>query len=143
MYPYNSTVALLKGLAPLDDYAQAVKTVRTAYRKPPFSAERLHFRRLFSSKVHRLRESSIRSSGYVIHTLEAAVWCLLNSSSFGEAVLKAINLGDDTDTTGCVKGGLAGIHYGLAAIPEDWLKGWARHEEIQSLLDGFVSRLAG
>jgi ADP-ribosylglycohydrolase len=134
--------ALLRGLTPFDAYAEAVQTALIAYREPPFSAELPHFGRLLSSKVHELRESSVRSDGYVVHTLEAAIWCLLNSASFSEAVLKAVNLGGDTDTTGCVTGGLAGIHYGLSAIPEEWINGLARREEIQSLLDGFVSRFS-
>ena len=68
-----------------------------------------------------LPENGIKSSGYVVHTLEAAVWCLLNSDSYSGCVLKAVNLGDDTDTVGAVAGGLAGICYGYDSIPGEWL----------------------
>ncbi|MDU1176160.1 MAG: ADP-ribosylglycohydrolase family protein, partial [Peptoniphilus harei] len=66
-------------------------------------------------------EDEIQSTGFVLHTLEASLWCLLNTNSYKEAVLKAINLGDDTDTTGAVTGGLAGIIYGFDEIPKEWL----------------------
>lgn len=72
----------------------------------------------------RLRERprhEVRSGGFVRDTFEAALWCLLTTSSYEECVLAAVNLGDDTDTTAAVAGGLAGIAYGEAAIPAGWL----------------------
>lgn len=57
-------------------------------------------------------EESVQSSGYVLHTLAAALWCLLNTDCYAECVLKAVNLGEDTDTTAAVAGGLAGLWYG-------------------------------
>lgn len=80
-----------------------------------------------------LPESEIRSSGYVVDTLEAAIWCLLNTDSFQECVLKAVNLGDDTDTTGAVAGGLAGIYYGIRSIPEKWQAAILKRDEIEVL----------
>ncbi|HSI64336.1 MAG TPA: ADP-ribosylglycohydrolase family protein [Candidatus Saccharimonadia bacterium] len=88
----------------------------------------------------RMPESAIRSGGYVMETLQAAVWCLLTTRSFEECVLKAVNLGDDTDTTGCVAGGLAGVHYGLEAIPDEWCAVLPRQEELRGLFDRFVER---
>ena len=63
-------------------------------------------------------EKDIRSSGFVIDTLEAAFWCFLTTDNYKDAVLKAVNLGDDTDTTGAVTGALAGLAYGLESIPQ-------------------------
>ncbi len=83
-------------------------------------------------------EACIESSGYVIHTLTASLWCLLTTRSFEECVLKAVNLGEDSDTTGCVAGGLAGVHYGLHSIPEKWRHAMARHREVESLLNRFA-----
>jgi len=68
----------------------------------------------------------------------SAVWCLLSTSSFGEAVFEAVKLGDDTDTTGCVTGGLAGIYCGSEAIPKEWIKALAHSEGVQVLLDAFA-----
>ena len=66
-------------------------------------------------------EEEIKSTGFVLHTLEASLWCLLNNNNYKDAVLKAVNLGDDTDTTAAVTGGLAGIIYGFDEIPRDWI----------------------
>lgn len=68
-----------------------------------------------------LNEEQIKSSGYVVDTLEAAIWCLITTDSYKDAVLKAVNLGNDTDTVGAVTGGLAGIYYGYDAIPGEWI----------------------
>ena len=78
-------------------------------------------------------EPDIKSSGYVVHTLEAALWCLLKHDTYAATVLAAVNLGDDTDTTGAVAGGLAGLAYGEAGIPAEWLAGLARRADIEDL----------
>ena len=83
-----------------------------------------------------LPERAIRSSGYVVDTLEAALWALANTDSFEAALLKAVNLGYDTDTVGAVTGGLAGLYYGYGAIPRDWLAALQRREWIEGLCDG-------
>ena len=82
-----------------------------------------------------LPEGSIRSTGYVVDTLEAAVWPLANTGSFEDALLKAVNLGYDTDTVGAIAGGLAGLYYGCDAIPEDWIAAIQRREWIEGLCE--------
>lgn len=82
-----------------------------------------------------LSEGEINSSGYVVDTLEAAIWCLLTTSSYKECVLKAVNLGNDTDTIGAVASGLAGIYYGAKNIPKDWLDKILKRKYIKSLCD--------
>ena len=61
------------------------------------------------------------------------MWCLANAFSFDETLLKALNLGEDTDTVGAIAGGLAGLFYGYDAIPEDWLAAIQRREWIEGL----------
>lgn len=80
-------------------------------------------------------EEKISGSGYVIDCLEAAAWCFSRSGSFREAVLSAVNLGDDADTTGAVCGQLAGAHYGEEGIPPEWLSRLVMAGEIRSLAD--------
>ena len=63
----------------------------------------------------------IKSTGYVVDTIEAVCYVLATTSSFKEAILKAVNLGGDTDTIAALVGGLAGIMYGIDSIPEEWL----------------------
>jgi ADP-ribosylglycohydrolase len=80
-------------------------------------------------------ENEIKSSGYVVDTLEAAVWCMINTSSYAECVLKAVNLGDDTDTVAAIAGGLAGLYYGYDNIPTEWLNVIQKREWIEKLLE--------
>ena len=93
------------------------------------------YNRLLEANIYELSEESISSSGYVLHTLEASIWCLLTTSSYEEAVLKAVNLGNDTDTTAAVTGGLAGLLYGFESIPKKWLEVLARRGDIENLAD--------
>lgn len=88
-----------------------------------------------------LPESEIRSSGYIVDTLEAAIWCLLNTSAFQECVLKAVNLGDDADTVGAVAGGLAGIYYGAGSIPLEWRTVILKRDYIEKLCMGLENLL--
>ena len=80
----------------------------------------------------------VRASGYAVHSVQAAFWSFLGTDSFEEAVVTAVNLGEDADTTGAVCGALAGAYYGLAAIPERWVKVLRDREEIVGLADGIL-----
>ena len=81
-------------------------------------------------------KEGIKSSGYVVDTLEATVWCLLHSHSYKETVLMAVNLGEDTDTIGAVAGGLAGLYYKEEGIPQEWTQVLQRREWIEEVLQG-------
>jgi ADP-ribosyl-[dinitrogen reductase] hydrolase len=95
--------------------------------------EKKTFNRLLIDGIDLIKENKINSSGYVLDTLEASIWCLLTTKSYKEAVLKAVNLGNDTDTTGAVTGGLAALLYGHKTIPKNWVGKLARKDEIESL----------
>jgi ADP-ribosyl-[dinitrogen reductase] hydrolase len=91
------------------------------------------FDRLLKQNVFEVQEEDISSTGYVLHTLEASIWTLLSTNDYEAAVLKAVNLGDDTDTTGSVTGALAGLLYGVEEMPSNWLAQIARREDIENL----------
>jgi ADP-ribosyl-[dinitrogen reductase] hydrolase len=81
----------------------------------------------------------ISGSGYVVHCLEAALWCFLTTDSFSAAILQAANLGQDADTTAAVCGQIAGACYGESGIPAQWLERLTMQEEIASLADRLYS----
>ncbi|TGE24122.1 ADP-ribosylglycohydrolase family protein [Hymenobacter aquaticus] len=145
---YRSTLAcylylemawgLLQGLTP----AQAQQRLRQDVAPgllPRLAKEIHHVERVLDAGLALVPEADIQSSGYVVHTLEAALWCLLRGEGYADTVLRAVNLGDDTDTTGAVAGGLAGLCYGVAQLPADWLQVLVKRAEIENLAD----RLSG
>lgn len=97
-----------------------------------------HFRRVLQDDLAHLPEGLVLSTGYVLHTLHASLWCLLTTSGYQECVLKAVNLGGDTDTTGSVAGGLAGVCYGLPAVPQRWRQALARTGDLEQLFARFA-----
>jgi ADP-ribosyl-[dinitrogen reductase] hydrolase len=129
----NIAIELLQEANLEKAYKQGLEKVKEIYQQEIFASEIHHFHRVTRGEIGNLQEDEIRSGGYVIDTLEASLWCLLNTSSYSAAVLKAINLGGDTDTTAAVTGGLAGIYYRVENIPQDWVREIARKEDIVDL----------
>lgn len=123
---------LRMGRAPRAAYAELQDDFR---RGAPFiSKETLKkFDRILRADISALPEKDIRSSGFVIDTLEAALWSFLTTENYKDAVLRAVNLGDDTDTTGAVTGALAGLAYGLESIPQKWIDQLAAYEEVRRI----------
>jgi len=87
-----------------------------------------------------LSRDFIRSSGYVIDTLEAAMWAVYSTNSFEDALVLAVNLGEDSDTVGAVTGQLAGALYGYSNIPIRWLDNLAWHSRIVDTADKLANR---
>ena len=101
-----------------------------------------YYKRIFDGTLSTVPMTNIESSGYVVHTLEAALWSCLHSSSFKEAILTAVNLGDDTDTVGSITGSIAGMQYKApTAIPADWFTALAQKEKIDVLIEQFCAYL--
>ncbi len=103
--------------------------------------EFVHYTRLFSlDEFARSDEDSIKSSGYVVDSLEAAVWSLITTDTLETCLLKAVNLGDDTDTIGAIAGGLAVLFYGYDSVPEEWRKQIIKEKEIIALCEMMEER---
>lgn len=100
---------------------------------PECALELSAFSRILQPDFHLLPEEELSGSGYVVHTLETSVWCFLNSGNFRDAVLMAVNFGDDTDTTAAVTGALAGTYFGSNEIPSEWKSAISRKADIEDL----------
>ncbi len=94
-----------------------------------------YFERILNGKLIDLKEDEIKSTGYVMDSLEASIWCLLHTNSYKDCVLKAVNLGHDTDTIACIAGGIAGIYYDAETIPTNWIEQLARVDDILHLAE--------
>ena len=108
-----------------------------------YREELYNFNRLLDINFAELPESQINSSGYVVDTLEAAIWCLLTTVNYKSCVLKAVNLGEDTDTVGAVAGGLAGIYYRAYNIPYEWKEIIINKEYIELICQNLYNSLSG
>lgn len=107
-----------------------------------YAAEFNCYRRIFSGELLDADIDTINSTPYVVYTLEAALWSCFHSSNFREAILTAVNLGDDADTVGAVTGNIAGLlYYRDDTFPDDWYEAIARKEFINTIIDGFYDAL--
>ncbi|WP_449400098.1 ADP-ribosylglycohydrolase family protein [Chryseobacterium wanjuense] len=125
-------IELIKGKNKKEAYLHTQKTTLEFAEIQGFNPKEIQlFERILKNDISKYDEDIISSSGYVLSSLEASLWCFLNSESYSEAVLKAVNLGEDTDTTGAITGGIAGIYYGFENIPEDWISLIARKKILK------------
>ncbi len=97
----------------------------------------LKYTRIFSSDFNNFNSAEIRSSGYVVDTLEAAIWCFLTTDNYRDCILKAVNLGYDTNSIACVAGSLAGLYY--EDIPAEWITAIRNKELVDSIIKRFSS----
>jgi len=132
--------AIVQGHSKSDAYGFAMQEVRDYVATQNFNPTELTlFERTLSGGLLHEPADNIYSTGYVLHTLEASLWCFMNYETYSEAVLKAVNLGGDTDTTACVTGALAGLYYGTEHVPENWKDAIARKDDIITLAEYFHS----
>ena len=124
---------LLSGACPESAYSEMQENAARYYRAGRFRSELPYFSRVLEGNISECDDFEIRSSGYVVDTLEASLFCFLKGGSFSQVVLKAVNLGGDSDTTGAVSGGIAGIYYGFRGIPKRWVDCVARKDDIIEL----------
>ena len=99
-----------------------------------------YYNRLLRQDIGTIDRNEIKSSGYVVDSLEAAIWCLLTTNNYNECVLKAVNLGEDTDTVAAIAGGLAGALYGFDAINKNWLNTLKKKDYIDNMCKNAYER---
>lgn len=127
-----------KDISIKDGINKAIEYILEFYKDDDgFKREEDNYKRILSHEVYYLNIDDVKSSGYVIDTLEAVIWTLVNTSSYKEALLKAVNLGGDTDTIAGICGGIAGIYYGYDTIPDEWLDTLLCKDKILKLLEKF------
>lgn len=133
----NYVVFLLNGD---DRYMAYYKVKHIDYSMFKQKSLQLYFR-ILKGDISKLTIEDIKSSGYVVDTLEAVLWVFLNASHYREAIIGAINLGGDTDTIGAITGSLAGILYGYDSIPPEWLHQLVKRDYLESLSLEFEKQL--
>ncbi len=129
---------LLEGM----DKEEALEAIGKIRYRDYYSTESIKkYNRLLSKNFKNLTKDEIASSGYVVDSLEASIWCTLNSENYEEAVKMAVNLGKDTDTIGAITGSLNGIIYGKKSIPKRWLDKLKRRKFLEDISTGFIETI--
>jgi len=132
---------LLKGTDVDEAYRRSAISAANHYGGTEWKSEFQILRHLLGGRIEELNEDQIESGGHVVDTLTASIWCLLCEDSYAGTVLRAVNLGSDTDTTGCVTGALAGVAHGIDEIPGDWINALARKDDLGELFERFADLL--
>lgn len=131
------------GLSKKQIFQNAKDVMQKIWKAPELKKDKAElknvFDRLYDSDFDIVPDEEIQSSGFVVHSLEAAIWCFLNTNNYCDCTLKAVNLGEDTDTIAAIAGGLAGIFYG--EIPKEWIDGLRGKEVIKNSIAGMISLL--
>ena len=132
-------IALLKENDKYNAYIH-IKEVDYSY----FSEYALNkYKRVLKDTIYTYSLDTIKSSGYVVDTLEAVLWVVFNTDSYKDSIINAINLGNDTDTVGAITGSITGILCGYDEIPSEWLNTLLRREYIENMCDEFERLLNG
>ena len=127
-------IQLLKKKDKCDAYYETQNIVRDYLHLIDVKSSEIElYNRILFDDISRIPVQDIYASGYVLHTLEASLWAFLTTDNFKDAILKAVNLGDDADTIGAITGGMAGLFYGFEQIPEEWINQLARRSDIEEL----------
>ncbi|HNQ22822.1 MAG TPA: ADP-ribosylglycohydrolase family protein [Phycisphaerae bacterium] len=132
-------VGALHGATKEELTAPGFSPVAGLWEREPLAAE---INEIAQGSYLRRNPPEIRGSGYVVHTLEAALWAFYHSDGFRDGCLRVVNLGEDADTTGAVFGQLAGAYYGERDIPLDWRARLHEHDFIASLAGTLYNRRA-
>lgn len=109
---------------------------------PWFNEEtKKEYSRILNDNIETLDIEDISSSGYIVYTLESVLWTILNTNSFNQAIIGAINLGEDTDTIGAITGSIAGILYGYDSINEEWINTLKNKEYLDYMSRKFTNKM--
>ena len=106
---------------------------------PEFEDALSKYERITHQSFASLPENGIKSTGYIVDSLEAALWCFLTTDNYRDCVLKAVNLGYDTDTVACIAGSIAGLYYG--DIPDEWINSIRNKKLVDKIIESFFIAL--
>lgn len=126
-------ICLLKGYTKEEAYKHIQYLDYSAYDMHSLKL----YTRILDEQIEVQRLDQIKSTGYIVDTLESAIWIFMNAQHYKEAIIASTNIGGDTDTIGAIVGSMAGIYYGFDSIPSSWLDKLQRKDYLIELVDRF------
>lgn len=131
-------VKLLEGKSKYDAYKEVQKNGYSQFSRSAIDV----YKRILKQNINELELDEIKSGGYVVETLEAVLWVILQTENFNQTIIGAINLGSDTDSIGACSGGLAGIMYGLQTINPEWRIDLKKYTYLRAMCEEFDKALS-
>lgn len=131
-------ICLLKGYTKEEAYKHIQYLDYSAYDMHSLKL----YKRILDEQIEVQRLDQIKSTGYIVDTLESAMWIFMNAEHYKEAIIASTNIGGDTDTIGAIVGSMAGIYYGFDSIPSNWLEKLQRKDYLIELVDRFEKSVA-
>ena len=130
-------INLLNGMDKYDSY-ESLKNINLSF----FDENTLNvYNRILKKDISKIKLRDIKSSGYILDTLEAVLWTILNTRNYKDSILVSVNMGDDTDTVGAITGSISGLIYGINSIPLEWLENLKKKDELLELSSIFERKL--
>ena len=126
-------ICLLKGNTKQEAYKHIQNLDYRSFRMDSIH----HYARILNEQIEFQILDNIKSTGYIVDTLESAMWIFMNAEHYKEAIIASTNIGGDTDTIGAIVGSMAGIYYGFDSIPSNWLEKLQRKDYLIELVDRF------
>ncbi|MBP5710027.1 MAG: ADP-ribosylglycohydrolase family protein [Bacteroidales bacterium] len=127
--------AILDGQSPIEAWETARKFPYVRW----YGQECVNaYKQLLSANFPKIKDSEIKSSGYVVDTLNIAIYSMIHGHDYESSILLAINMGYDTDTSAAITGALAGVYYGFESIPDRWLAKLRGKEMLYSFADNYA-----
>lgn len=125
------------------DKVKALESLKNIDYNKYYTSESINiYKRILKEDLKRLSIDQIKSTGYIVDSLEASLWCTVNNDTYENAVITAVNLGNDTDTIGAITGSLNGVIYGENNIPERWKNKLKKKDYIEELSDQFINTIS-
>ena len=130
-------INLLNGMDKYDSY-ESLKNINLSF----FDENTLNvYNHILKKDISKIKLRDIKSSGYILDTLEAVLWTILNTRNYKDSILVSVNMGDDTDTVGAITGSISGLIYGINSIPLEWLENLKKKDELLELSSIFERKL--
>ena len=130
-------IFLLQGYTKEESYGKIKELDYSSYDEESINT----YCMILDINIKDLKLDDIKSSGYIVDTLEASLWILLNNNSYKDCIIASTNIGNDTDTIGAVTGAMAGIIYGIDSIPKEWVNDLVKKDYLMELAINFEASL--
>lgn len=130
-------IMLYNNNSKIEAYDGTINWIKKNIKNSEYLKEFIHYSRIIENRVYDYERAAIQSDSYVVHTLEAAIWCFFQHDNYKDSIIEAVNLGGDTNRIAFITGTMAGLYYKIDSIPQDWTKNLVELENIEHICEEY------